>query len=47
MIPTLIGIQSVCIGISAYLTYKSNKKSSNLKRVKKEKGFKYYKAGGF
>ena len=28
MITALIGMQSVCIGISAYLTYKSNQNGS-------------------
>lgn len=47
MITTLIGVQSICIGISAYLTHKSKQNSSKLKRVRKEKSFKHYKAGGF
>lgn len=47
MITTLIGVQSICIGVSAYLAYKSQQKSTKLKRVKSEKGFKHYKAGGF
>lgn len=47
MITTLLSIQGVCVGISAYLTYKSTRKSTKLQRVRKEKGFKYYKVGGF
>ena len=47
MISTLIGIQTICIGVSAYLTYKTTAKTQKISRVKKEKGFKYYKAGGF
>ncbi len=44
---TLIGIQSVCIGISTYLTYKSSRKSVKLQLVSKGKGFKHYRTGGF
>lgn len=43
----LIGIQSVCIGISAYLTYKSTRKSVKLQLISKDKGFKHYRTGGF
>ncbi|WP_299831304.1 hypothetical protein [uncultured Metabacillus sp.] len=47
MITTLIGIQTVCIGVSAYLTYKTRKKSTKVKLTSNDKGYKYYKAGGF
>lgn len=46
MLSIFVGIQTVCIGVSSYLTYKSMKKSTKLTKVKGE-GFKYYKAGGF
>lgn len=47
MITALVSIQSVCVGISAYLVFKSNQKTTKVKKMKTDKGFKYYKAGGF
>ena len=47
MLTTFIGVQTICVGISAFLTYKSTRKAKTIKLVSKEKGFKYYKAGGF
>lgn len=49
MITTLIITQAICVGTSAYLTFKANKKQSSvkLKLISKEKDFKHYKAGGF
>ncbi len=44
---TLIGIQSLCIGISVYLTYKSSRKTVKLQLISKDKGFKHYRTGGF
>lgn len=47
MITTLIGVQTICIGTITYLTYKSTKKVSKMKLVKKEGNFKHFMAGGF
>ncbi|MBD1379187.1 hypothetical protein [Metabacillus arenae] len=47
MLTTLIGIQTICVGVSAYLAYKTTKKSTKVKLSSNVKGFKYYKAGGF
>lgn len=47
MITALIGIQTICIGASAYITYRTTKKKIKFKLVEKSKGFKHYRAGGF
>lgn len=47
MIGVLLATQAICVGVSGYLTYKTKKKSSNIKLSSNTKGYKYYKAGGF
>lgn len=47
MLTTLIGIQTICVGVSAFLTYKTAKKSKKVKLLSNVKGYKHYKAGGF
>jgi len=47
MIGALLAVQTICIGVSGYLTYKTKKKSSKIKLSSNTKGYKYYKAGGF
>lgn len=47
MISTLITIQTICIGVSSYLVYKSNNKSTKLRLKSNMKGFKYYNTGGY
>jgi hypothetical protein len=47
MLTTLVGVQTICIGVSAYLTYRNTKKQIKLKLDPKTKGFKHYRTGGF
>jgi hypothetical protein len=49
LIGTLVGVQTICVGFTAYLAYKTSKKTVALKLVSKDKitGFKHYKPGGF
>lgn len=47
LLSSLIGIQTVCVGVTAYLTYRMNNKSTKMKLVQNEKGYKQYKVGGF
>lgn len=49
IIGALVGVQTVCVGITAYLAYKTTKKTVSLKLISKDKitGFKHYKPGGF
>lgn len=46
---TMIGVQTLCVGITTFLAYKSTKRVSPIKLVSKDKrtGFKHYKTGGF
>jgi hypothetical protein len=45
----LVGIQTICVGITAFLTYRTTRRTVNLKLVNKDKktGFKHFKPGGF
>lgn len=49
MITALVGIQTVCVGVTAYLTYRTTKRAMGVKLVEKNKrtGYRHYKAGGF
>lgn len=47
MIATLIGVQTICVGVTAYMAMKTTKKTVKLKLMNNEKGYKYYKVGGF
>lgn len=50
IIGALVGIQTICVGVTAYLAYKSSTNYTvTLKLVSKDKatGFKHYKPGGF
>jgi hypothetical protein len=47
MLTTLLGIQTVCIATSVYMTYRTTKKQIKLKLVSSSKGHKHFKVGGF
>jgi hypothetical protein len=49
MIGIMVGIQTICVGFTTYLTFKSAKRSVELKLVNKDKtsGFKHFKTGRF
>lgn len=48
ILTTLIGVQTICMGVSTYYAFKLTKRTAKLSLVKKEKnGFKHYKVGGF
>jgi hypothetical protein len=45
----LVGVQTICVGVTAYLAYRTTRKTIPLKLISKDKitGFKHYKPGGF
>ena len=48
MLAVLVGVQTLCVGVTAVLAYRSSKREPKMKVVThKVTKFKHYKAGGF